>query len=92
MNKQTNVTVYAVSMILKVALLAAPWAGKIRRYGMESIAKMPKSEKDKKTLFLRDLIFQSSCYPKISTTVISIIKAYQWSHSRLTGTISPIIA
>ncbi len=45
-------------MILKAALLAAAWAGKNRRHGMESIAKMPISEKDKELLFLRDRIYQ----------------------------------
>ena len=65
MNKQTDVIVYAVSMILKAALLAATWSGKIRRHGMESISKMPIPEKDKEILFLRDRIYQLETRLKI---------------------------
>ena len=58
MTKQKEIIVYAVSMILKAALLAAAWAGKMRIHGMETIAKMPIPEKDKDILFLRDRIYQ----------------------------------
>ena len=58
MKKHKEIIAYSVSMILKAALLAAIWAGKIRRLGMESIAKMPISEKDKEILFLRDRVYQ----------------------------------
>ncbi len=40
MKKQKEIILYAVSMILKAALLAAVWAGKYRKRGLESIAKM----------------------------------------------------
>jgi hypothetical protein len=52
-------------MILKAALLAAAWAGKSRRRGLESIAKMPIDEKDKEILFLRDRIYQLETQIKI---------------------------
>ena len=65
MNKQTDIIVYAVSMILKAALLAAVWAGKMRRRGMKSIAKVPIDEKDKEILFLRDRIYQLETRIKI---------------------------
>ncbi|MBT4525329.1 MAG: hypothetical protein HOC24_02140 [Deltaproteobacteria bacterium] len=52
-----NETIYAVSMILKASLLAATWAGKYRKRGLESISKMPIEEKDKEILFLRDRIY-----------------------------------
>ena len=58
MKKQKDIIVYAASMILKAALLAAAWSGKSRRRGLESIAKMPIDEKDKEILFLRDRIYQ----------------------------------
>ena len=58
MTKQKEIVVYAVSMILKAALLAAAWAGKVRRHGLETIAKMSIDDKDKEILFLRDRIYQ----------------------------------
>ncbi len=65
MNKQTDVIVDAVSMILKAALFAAAWAGKLRKNGLETIAKMPISEKDKEIFFLRDRIYQLETQIKI---------------------------
>ena len=58
MTKQKEITVYAVSMILKAAFLAATWAGKARKRGLELIAKMPIDEKDKEIVFLSDQIYQ----------------------------------
>jgi putative transposase len=60
-----EIIVYAVSMIVKAALLAAAWSGKSRRRGLESIAKMPIGEKDKEILFLRDRIYQLETQIKI---------------------------
>ncbi len=56
MKKKTEIITYAVSMILKAALIAAAWAGKSRRRGLESIVKMSIDEKDKEIFFLRDRI------------------------------------
>jgi hypothetical protein len=53
MKNQTEIITYAVSMILKAALLAATWAGKARKHGLKSIAKLPIDEKDKEIFFLR---------------------------------------
>jgi hypothetical protein len=58
MMKQKEIIAYAVSMILKAALLAASWAGKSRKNGLESIAKLSIEEKDKEIIFLQDRIFQ----------------------------------
>jgi transposase-like protein len=52
-------------MILKAALLAAAWAGKARKRGLESIAKLPIEEKDKEIYFLRDRIYQLETRIKI---------------------------
>lgn len=65
MKKQTEIIAYAVSMILKAALLAAAWAGKSRRRGLESIAKMPIDEKDKEIFFLRGRVYQLETQIKI---------------------------
>jgi hypothetical protein len=53
MKNQTEIITYAVSMILKAALLAATWAGKVRKHGLKSIAKLSIEEKDKEIFFLR---------------------------------------
>ncbi len=65
MISQKDIIAYAVSMILKAALLAAVWSGKSRRRGLESIAKMTIAEKDKEILFLRDRIYQLETQIKI---------------------------
>ncbi len=65
MIKQKEIIVYAVSMILKAALLAATWAGKVRKRGLESIAIMPIDEKDKEIIFLRDRIYELETRIKI---------------------------
>ena len=76
MTKQKEIIVYAVTMILKGALLAAAWAGKIRRHGLESIVNMPISEKDKEILFLRDRIYQ------LETRLSIFQKQYQSTSSK----------
>jgi len=53
MKKQPEIIAYAVAIILKAALLAAAWAGKSRRRGLESIVKMPIDEKDKEILSVK---------------------------------------
>ena len=50
--------VYAVTLLLKAVLLAAAWAGKARRKGLESIAEMSADEKNKEIVFLRDQVHQ----------------------------------
>jgi transposase InsO family protein len=65
MKNQTEIITYAVSMILKAALLAAVCAGKYRKRGLESIAKLSIDEKDKEILFLRDRIYQLETRIKI---------------------------
>jgi putative transposase len=58
MKKQKEIIVYAVSMVLKAALLAAAWAGRNRKRELESMAKMTIDEKEKEIVFLRDRIYQ----------------------------------
>ena len=65
MKNQTEIITYAVSMILKAALLAATWAGKARKHGLKSIAKLPIDEKDKEFFLLRDRIYQLETRLKI---------------------------
>jgi transposase len=65
MTTKKEIIAYAVSMILKASLLAATWAGKYRKRGLESIAKLSFDEKDKEILFLRDRIYQLETRIKI---------------------------
>lgn len=65
MTPKKEIIIYAGYMIMKAALLAAAWAGQIRRREMESIAIMPINEKDKEILFLRDRIYQLETRIKI---------------------------
>ena len=65
MKKQTEIIAFAVSVILKSALIAAASAGKSRRSGLESNANMPIDEKDKEILFLSNHIFQRETQIKI---------------------------
>jgi transposase InsO family protein len=53
-----EIIVYAVSMILKAAVLAAAWAGRSRKRELEAIANMTIEEKDKEIVFLRDRVHQ----------------------------------
>jgi hypothetical protein len=58
MMKQKEIIIYAISLILKAALLAATWAGKVRKRGLKSIAKLPIKEKDKVIFFYgQNIIF-----------------------------------
>ena len=77
MMKQKEIIVYAVSMILKAALLAASWAGKKRERGLKLIANMPIDEKDKEITFLRDRVYQLE-------TRIKIFQKQIQSHSNKT--------
>ena len=66
-----EIITYAVSMILKAALLSAAWAGKAQKRGLESIAKLPIEEKNKEIIFLRDRIYQLETRIKIFQKHIS---------------------
>jgi hypothetical protein len=65
MTTKKEIIPYAVSMILKAALLAATWAGKVRKRGLKSIAKLSIDEKDKEIFFLKDQIYQLESRIKI---------------------------
>ena len=73
MISQKDIIAYAVSMILKAAILAAAWAGKFRRRGLESIAKFTIDEKGKEILFLRDHIYQLETQIKIFLKQINVL-------------------
>ena len=71
MTTKKEIIIYAISMILKAALLAVAWAGKSRKRGLKSIAKLSIEEKDKEITFLRDRIYQLETRIKVFQKHIS---------------------
>jgi len=55
MNKNLDIINFAVSLIIKAALIAARFSGRARKL---SLATMDINEKDKEILFLRDIVDQ----------------------------------
>ncbi len=49
---------YAVSLIVKAALLTAPFSGRVRKRSPKRLASMDIDAKDKEILFLRDKVYQ----------------------------------
>ncbi len=49
---------FAVSLIIKVALIAARFSGRSRKRSLSRLATMDINEKDKEILFLRDMVDQ----------------------------------
>ena len=62
---QKDNIIYAVSLIMKAVLFAAAWAGKNRKRGLKSIAKLFIDEKDKEIVFLRERVYQLEAQIKI---------------------------
>ncbi len=85
MKKQANIIAYAVSMILKSVVLAAVWAGKTRKHGLESISKMPVSEKDKEPVSEKDkeIHFLRNRIHQLETRIKIFQKQYHSSSSKL---------
>ena len=48
----------AMSLIIKAALLAARFSGRVRKRSLKRLSKMDADEKDKEILFLRDTVNQ----------------------------------
>jgi len=48
----------AVALIIKAALLAAQYSGRVRQRSLKCLSKMDADEKDKEILFLRDTVNQ----------------------------------
>ncbi len=58
MNKNLDIINFAVSLIIKVALIAARFSGRARKRSLKRLATMDINEKDKEILFLRDTVDQ----------------------------------
>jgi hypothetical protein len=57
MNQNIETITYAVSIIFKAAIVAAKYAGRVRKRSLQRLAAMDIDEKDKEILFLKDKLF-----------------------------------
>ena len=58
MDKNLDIITYAVSLIIKAAIIAARFSGKVRKRSLKRLATMEADKKDKEILFLKDKLFQ----------------------------------
>lgn len=58
MNQNTETITYAVSLIIKAAIVAAKYSGRVRKRSLKRLAAMDIDEKDKEILFLKDKLYQ----------------------------------
>ena len=58
MNKNLDIINFAVSLIIKAALIAARFSGRARKRSLKRLATMDINEKDKGILFLEDKVYQ----------------------------------
>jgi len=58
MNKNLDVITHAVTLIIKAAIMAARFSGRIRRRSLKRLAAMDADAKDKEILFLKDKVYQ----------------------------------
>ena len=58
MEKNLDIITYAVSLIIKAAIIAAQFSGRARKKSLKRLAAMDIYEKDKELLFLRDAVNQ----------------------------------
>jgi len=58
MTKNLDIIIAAVSLIIKAALLAARFSGRVRKRSLKRLAAMDVDTKDKEIIFLRDKVDQ----------------------------------
>jgi hypothetical protein len=57
-NNNRDTIIFAVSLILKAAVVAAKYSGRVRKRSLKRLAAMDIDEKDKEMLFLIDKVYQ----------------------------------
>ncbi len=67
MTKSIDIINAAVELIIKAAILAASFSGRVRKRSLKRLAKMDADSKDKEIIFLRDKVIQLK-------TQVSILK------------------
>ncbi len=58
MDKNHDTIVFAVSLIIKAAIIAARFSGRVRKRSLKRLAAMDAKTKDKEILFLKDKVYQ----------------------------------
>ena len=58
MDNNRDTIIFAVSLILKAAVVAAKYSGRVRKRSLKRLAAMDIDEKDKEILFLTDKVYQ----------------------------------
>jgi len=58
MNKNLDVITHAVTLIIKAAIMAARFSGRVRKRSVKRLAAMDVDSKDKEILFLKDKVYQ----------------------------------
>jgi len=58
MNKNLDVITHAVTLIIKAAIMAARFSGRVRKRSLKRLAAMDADTKDKEILFLKDKVYQ----------------------------------
>jgi len=58
MSKNIDTINAAVAIIIKAAILAASFSGRVRKRSLKRLSKMNIDDKDKEILFLRDRVYQ----------------------------------
>ena len=58
MNKNLDVITHAVTLIIKAAILAARFSGRVRKRSLKRLAAMDADSKDKEILFLKDKVYR----------------------------------
>jgi len=58
MDKNLDIITYAVSLIIKAAIMAGRFSGRVRKRSLKRLAAMDADTKDKEILFLKDKVYQ----------------------------------
>ena len=58
MDKNPDITNFAVSLIIKAVIVAAQFSGMVRKRSLKRLAAMEVDAKDKEIIFLRDMVEQ----------------------------------
>ena len=58
MNKNLDVIIHAVTLIIKATIMAARFSGRVRKRSLKRLAAMDIDTKDKEILFLKDKVYQ----------------------------------
>jgi DNA invertase Pin-like site-specific DNA recombinase len=58
MNRNSDVITHAATLVIKAAILAARFSGRVRKRSLKRLAAMDAARKDKEILFLKDKVYQ----------------------------------